>query len=163
MEKSFVKKRMMQSVHVNSNVEGLHYQNDVESQHAVQKCIQEYKKRDVATVTKNLQRLSDRHDAEDVRALYGAGNYSIAGLYKRFCIQSSEWHSWDENRRKDNDQKFRSFVPGETTYSPNQGTVEESLVLRNVQYVLSQMWLLIATKEMQIPINSKHQVSKKHP
>ena len=25
-----------------------------------------------------------------------------------------EWHSWDENRRKDHVQKFRSFVPGKT-------------------------------------------------
>ena len=42
------------------NVEGLYYQNDIGSQHAVQKCIQEYKERDVATVIINLQRLSDR-------------------------------------------------------------------------------------------------------
>ena len=75
---------------VNSNVEGLYYENDIESQHAVQKCIQEYKNRDVATVIKNLQRLSDRQDAEKVRALHGAGNYSHAGPYKRFCIQSNE-------------------------------------------------------------------------
>ena len=62
--------------------------------------------------------------------VYGAGNYSIVGPYKRFCIKSSEWHSWDENWRKDHVQKFRSFVPGKLTYSPNQGTVEESLVIR---------------------------------
>ena len=95
-------------------MEGLYYQNDIGFQHAVQKCIQEYKKRDVATVIKNLQRLSDRQDVEEVRALYGSGNYSIAEPYKRFCIQSSEWHSWDENRRKDHVRKFRSFVPGKT-------------------------------------------------
>ena len=105
---------MIQSVRVNSNVEGLYYQNDIGFQHAVQKCIQEYKKRDVATVIKNLQRLSDRQDVEEVRALYGSGNYSIAEPCKRFCIQSSEWHSWDENRRKDHVRKFRSFVPGKT-------------------------------------------------
>ena len=39
---------------------------------------------------KNLQRLSDRQDIEEVRALNGAGNYSIAGTHKRFSIQSSE-------------------------------------------------------------------------
>ena len=71
-------------------------------------------KRDVATVIKNLQRLSDGKDVEEVGVLYGAGNYSIAGPYKRFCIQSSEWHSWDKNRRKDHIPKFRSFVPGKT-------------------------------------------------
>ena len=54
-------------------------------------------KKDVVSVIKNLQQLSDRQDAGEVRALYGAGNYSIARSYKRFCIQSSEWHSWDDN------------------------------------------------------------------
>ena len=39
---------------------------------------------------KNLQQLSDRQDIEEVRALHGAGNYSIAGSHKRFSIQSSE-------------------------------------------------------------------------
>ena len=53
---------------------------------------------------KNLQRLSDRQDAEEVRALPGAGNYSIAEPYKRFYIQSSEWH----------EKKIRDFVPGKT-------------------------------------------------
>ena len=44
---------VIQSVRINSNVEGLYYQNDIESQHAVHKCI-EYKKRDVATVIRKL-------------------------------------------------------------------------------------------------------------
>ena len=69
---------VVQSVHVNSNVEGLYYQNDIESQHALQEYVQEYKKRDVVTVIKNLHRLSVRQDAEEVRTLYGAGNYFIA-------------------------------------------------------------------------------------
>ena len=76
--------RVIQSVPVNYNVDSLYYQNDI-SQGTVQKCIQEYKKKDVATVIKNLQRLSDREDAEEVRALYGVGSYSIAGPFKRFC------------------------------------------------------------------------------
>ena len=123
---------MIQSVRVNSiEGEGLYYQNDTESQDAVQKCIQEHKKRDVATVTKNLQRLSDRQDAEEVRAFYGAGNYSIAGQYKSFCIQSSEWHSWDENQRKHHVQNLVLSLE-KSIYSPTQGTVEESLVFRNV-------------------------------
>ena len=46
--------------------------------------------------------------------MYGAGNYSIAGPYKRFCIRSSEWHSCEENQRKDHVEKFKSFVPGKT-------------------------------------------------
>ena len=46
---------MTQSVRVNSNVEVLYYQNDIESQHTVQECIQGYKKRDVATVIKKSE------------------------------------------------------------------------------------------------------------
>ena len=72
---------------------------------------------------KNLQRLSDRQDTEEVRTFYGAGNYPIAGPYKRYCIQSSESLSWDENRRKDHVQKFRSFAPGKTDlfFKPRNG------------------------------------------
>ena len=65
----------------NSNVEGVYYQNDIEFQHAVQKCIQEYKKRDDATVIKNLQQPSDRQHGVEIRALYGAGNYSTGEPY----------------------------------------------------------------------------------
>ena len=57
---------VIQSVRVNSNVGGLYYQNDIKSLHAVRKCIKEYKKRDVAAVIKNLQRLSNRQDEEEV-------------------------------------------------------------------------------------------------
>ena len=53
---------------------------------------------------KNPQRLSDRQDAEEVRALPDAGNYSIAVPYKRFSLQSSEWH----------EKKIRYFVPEKT-------------------------------------------------
>ena len=121
--KDLFEENVIQSVYVSSNVESLYYQNDIESQHAVQKGILGYKKRDIATVIKNLQRLSDRQDAEEVRAFYGAGNYPIAGPYKRYCIQSSEWLSWDENRRKDHVQKFRSFAPGKTDlfFKPRNG------------------------------------------
>ena len=105
---------VIQSARENADINGLYYQNDVESQHAVQKCLQNYKKEDVATVIRNLQRLSDRQDAEEVRALYGAGNFSIAEPYKRFSIQSNVWHSWDDKRRRDHIEKFCNFVPGMT-------------------------------------------------
>ena len=52
----------IQSVCINFNVQGLYYQNTIESKHSDQKCIQEYKDRDVVTVIKNLLQLSDRQD-----------------------------------------------------------------------------------------------------
>lgn len=99
---------------VNSNVEGVYYQNDIEFQHAAQKCIQENKKRDEVTGIKNLQQPSDRQDGVEVRALYGAGNYSTGEPYQRFWIQSGEWYRLDENRKKDHVHKCRSFVSGKT-------------------------------------------------
>ena len=53
-QKIFLEESMIQSVCISSNVQDLYYQNDIESQYSVQKRIQEYKKRDVATVRKNL-------------------------------------------------------------------------------------------------------------
>ena len=53
--KALFEESVTQSVRVNSNVEVLYYQNDIESQHTVQECIQGYKKRDVATVIKKSE------------------------------------------------------------------------------------------------------------
>lgn len=102
---------VIQSARDGTNIQGLYYQNDVESQHAVEKCIQHYKKEDVLVVINNLQRLSDRQDAEEVRALYGAGNYRLAESYRKFLVKSSEWHNWSEKRRHDHVSKFREYVP----------------------------------------------------
>ena len=102
---------VIQSARDGTNIQGLYYQNDVESQHAVEKCIQHYKKEDVLVVINNLQRLSDRQDAEEVRALYGAGNYRLAESYRKFLVKSSEWHNWSEKRRHDHVSKFRKYVP----------------------------------------------------
>ena len=148
---------------VNSNVEGLYYQNEIESQHVVQKCIQKYKMRDFATMIKNMKGLSDREDAEKGGVLYGAGNYSIAGPYKRFCMKSSESHRLDENQRKNYVQKFSSFLARKTNLFSKLGNSGRNPFIRNNQGILSQIWSLLATKEMQIPVNNKHQVSKKHP
>ena len=95
-------------------MQGIYYQNDVEYQHAVEKCIQNYKKGDILVVIKNLERLSDRQDTEEVRALYGAGSCTVNKPYKKFLVQSSEWHSWSDSRRRDHVKKFRQYVPSVT-------------------------------------------------
>ena len=84
---------VIQSAREEADIKGLYYQNNVESQHAVKKCIQNYKKEDILVVIKNLEQLSDRQDTEGVRALYGAGSYTVNELYKKFLIQISESHS----------------------------------------------------------------------
>ena len=90
---------------------GLYYQNDVESQHTVEKCIRSYKKEDILLVIKNLKWPSDQQDTEEVRALYDAGSYIVNEPYKKFLVQSNEWHSWNDSRKRDHVKKFRQYVP----------------------------------------------------
>ena len=69
-----MRETVIQSAREKADIQGIYYPNDVEYQHAVEKCIQNYKKGDILVVIKNLERLSDRQDTEEVRALYGAGS-----------------------------------------------------------------------------------------
>ena len=100
---------VIQSARAKPDLQGLCYQNDVESQHAVEKCIQNHKKEDILVVIKSLERLSDWQDTEEVNALYGAGSYTVNEPYKKFLVQSSEWHSWSDSRRQDHVKKFQQY------------------------------------------------------
>lgn len=102
---------IIESARNGTGVQGLYYQNDVECMHSVQKCIQNFKKEDALTVVKNLQRLCERQDAEEVRAIYGAGNYVLDKPYQSFKVASSEWHSWSESRRRAHVDKLRKYTP----------------------------------------------------
>ena len=97
-----------------TDVNGLFYQKDMESIHAVEKCIQNYTKEDVVLVIENLKKLSDRQDLEEVRALFGTGNFVLSAPYQRFKLDSGTWHSWGQNRRNDHVRKFREYVPNPT-------------------------------------------------
>ena len=39
------------------------------------------------------QKLSDRQDSEEVRAIYGAGSYVFSAAYKQFFVPSATWHN----------------------------------------------------------------------
>ena len=43
-------------------------------------------------MVQNLQRLEQRQDAEEVRALNGAGKYILAEPYQGFKVLSNEWY-----------------------------------------------------------------------
>lgn len=43
-------------------------------------------------MVENLQRLEQRQDAEEVRALTGTGKYILAEPYQRFKVPSNEWY-----------------------------------------------------------------------
>ena len=64
-----------------SNVNGLFYQNDIESQHFVEKVQQNFEKKSVQTTIKNFQTLIQRQDDEEIRAIYGAGSYRYLWFY----------------------------------------------------------------------------------
>ena len=117
----FVQKRrelfissVIQSAREGSNVNGLYYQNDIESQHSVEKCIQGFQKKDVITVVQNLKKLSERQELDEIRALYGAGNYKLAEPYKSFFVSSEKWHGWNSARKQDHLKKFREYKPTPT-------------------------------------------------
>ena len=61
-----------------TNVHGLYYQNGIEEIHAIQKCMQNFKKLDVLSVVQSLQRLEQRQGSQEVRVLYRAGKYVLA-------------------------------------------------------------------------------------
>ena len=79
---------------------GLYYQHDVESLHHVEKINQSFKKKIVKEAIWNIQKLSDRQDSEEVRAIYGAGSYVFSAAYKQFFVPSATWHNWTVERKK---------------------------------------------------------------
>ena len=101
---------VIQSAIEKVDIQGLYYQNDVEFQHAVEKCIQNHKKEDTLIVIKKQERLSDWQDTEEVRALYAAGSYIVNEPYKKFLVRSTEWNSWSGSRRREDIKKFRKYV-----------------------------------------------------
>ena len=58
-----------------TNVDGLFYQNDIESQHFVEKVHQNFEKKSVEDSITYFQRFIERQDDEEIRAVYGAGSY----------------------------------------------------------------------------------------
>ena len=84
----------IQSARKGSDVRGLYYQNDVESLHHVEKMNQNFEKKTVKEAIGNTQNLSDRQDSEEVRAIYGAGNYVLSTVYKQFFLPGATLHNW---------------------------------------------------------------------
>ena len=98
---------MIQSSRENSDINGLYYQNDIESQHAAEKRNQQFKKESISAAVANLHTMVKREENDEVRAVYGAGNYVLSNPYKKFQVQSHIWHSWSEERKRDHIDKFR--------------------------------------------------------
>ena len=82
-------KSVIASAREGTNVTGLFYQNDIESIHHIEKLSQCFKKQSIVHVTRNLRDLALRQENNEIRAIYGAGNYSLSTEYSTFKIDSA--------------------------------------------------------------------------
>lgn len=110
--KSLFLESVIQSSRENTNISGLYYQNDIESKHAAEKRNQNFKKESILAAVSNIQTLIKREETDEVRAIYGAGNYVLSNEYKIFKVQSHLWHSWSTDRKQDHVEKFRFVLFG---------------------------------------------------
>ena len=88
---------------------------------------------------KNLQRLSDRQDIEEVRACMVLENILFQDHIKDFLYKAVNDIAGMKIEGKITSKKLEVLSLEKQTCSRNQETVEESLVIRNVQSMLSQI------------------------
>ena len=62
---------------------------------------QNFEKKTVKEAIGNIQKLSDRQDSEELRAIYGYGSYVLSAAYKQFFVPSATSHNWTVERNKD--------------------------------------------------------------
>lgn len=97
-----------------TSISGMFYQNDIESLHFIEKRNQCFQKKTVSEAAEALKALALRQENDEVRAVYGAGNYTLSKEFSKFKVDSARWHSWSEIRRRDHIQKFREYKPTTT-------------------------------------------------
>ena len=83
-----------------TKVQGVYYNNSIESQQFREKIEQSYKKGTLADVISALKKLVDRQEDEKVRAIYGAGPYHLSAQYTKFQMDSEKWNFLDAEKRK---------------------------------------------------------------
>ena len=84
-------------------------QSDIESLHHVEKVNQNSEKKPVKEAIRNIQKLRDIQDSEEVRAIYGADSYVLSAAYKQFFVPRATWHNWTVERKNNHVQKFRNY------------------------------------------------------
>ena len=94
-----------------TSINGMFYQNDIESLHFIEKRNQCFQKKTVSEAAQALKALALRQENEEVRAVYGAGNYTLSKEFSKFKIDSARWHGWSESRRREHVQKLRRYQP----------------------------------------------------
>ena len=84
---------VIQSAIEGTDVEGLYFQNDVESMHFPEKFSREFKKESTEISIKSLSKIAERQDLEEVQAFFHGGRYALSQPYRKFSVESSVWHS----------------------------------------------------------------------
>ena len=69
-------------------VRGFFYNNNIECQHFRENLEQSYKKDSLKTVISTLQKLIERQENYEIKAIYGSGPYSLNKQYSKFKIDS---------------------------------------------------------------------------
>ena len=99
---------VIQSSREGTCVDGLYYQNDIESLHAVQKRIQQFSKGggDIFEAVSVVKKMMDWEEDEERLALYsGSGNYVLSPTHKEWFAPA--WHSWNADKREAHIHNFR--------------------------------------------------------
>ena len=102
---------VIESARANSNIAGLYYNNAIECMHYLEKFEQCFKRGSLETVLTNLKPLIDRQYSEEIRAIYGAGSYSLSSKYAKFRVDNAKWHSWSQERKLQHINAFRNYQP----------------------------------------------------
>ena len=110
--KKLFSESVIKSARVGTELNGLYYQNDVESLHAIEKRIQGFKGKDVLGVVDTVKKLMDREENDERLAVYGSGNYVMAPEYSQFKVAAEIWHhSWNLTQREEHMRKLQAFQP----------------------------------------------------
>ena len=92
-------------------VQGLLYNNNLERQHFHEKLEQSYKNSSLETVFSTLQKLIERQENGEIKAIHRSGSYSLSKQYSKFKIDSVKWYSMANDYRRKHVKKFEMYKP----------------------------------------------------
>ena len=73
-----------------------------------------FSKKSINEIIKSFESFYNRQDKEELRALYGAGSFSVATEYEKFKLDSAQWHRWLMKKKQDHIKRFRNYKPNLT-------------------------------------------------
>ena len=107
-----------------TNVQGLYCNNTIEAQHFCQKNEQSFKAGIISEIVGTLKTLTERQQNDKVRALYGSGPYYLSQNYRRFQVDSVQWHSMNAKKKMKHveDEVFLTVLPSLDKHFPKPST-----------------------------------------